>query len=67
MIISAITTGLIAVIGGAAFLVGTGISYFLWQGLLGAKRRNIISDAENEAEVIKKEKNTSGKRKIPAA
>jgi ribonucrease Y len=64
MIISAITTGLIAVTGGAAFLVGTGISYFLWQGLLGAKRKKIISEAENEAEVIKKEKILQAKEKF---
>lgn len=64
MIISAITSGLIAVIGGAAFLVGTSVSYVLWQGLLGAKRKKIVSEAENEAEVIKKEKILQAKEKF---
>jgi ribonucrease Y len=64
MIISAITSGLIAVIGGAAFLVGTSVSYILWQGLLSAKRKKIVSEAENEAEVIKKEKILQAKEKF---
>jgi ribonucrease Y len=64
MILSTITNGLLATIGGGALLVGTSISYILWQGLLGAKRKKIISEAENEAEVIKKEKILQAKEKF---
>jgi ribonucrease Y len=64
MILSTITTGLITAISGGALLVGTSISYILWQGLLGAKRKRIIVDAENEAEVIKKEKILQAREKF---
>jgi ribonucrease Y len=64
MILSTITTGLLTAIGGGALLVGTSISYILWQVLLGAKRKKIIAEAENEAEVTKKEKILQAKEKF---
>jgi len=64
MIISAITSGLITAIAVGALLVGTSISYILWQGLLNAKRKKIISEAESEAEVLKKEKILQAKEKF---
>ncbi len=64
MILGAITTGLLTAVCGVALLVGTSVSYMLWQGLLGAKRKRIITEAENEAEVIKKEKILQAKEKF---
>jgi len=64
MIISAITSGLITAIAVGALLAGTSISYILWQGLLNAKRKKIISEAESEAEVLKKEKILQAKEKF---
>lgn len=64
MVLSTITTGLIIAIGGGALIVGTSLSYILWQGILGAKRKKIITEAENEAEVIKKEKILQAKEKF---
>lgn len=64
MIISAITPGLITAIVVGAFLVGTSISYILWHGVLNAKRKKIVSEAESEAEVLKKEKILQAKEKF---
>jgi len=64
MISGVITTGLVAAIGGAALIAGTGLSYYLWQVLLKTRRKKIISEAEAEAEVIKKEKILQAKEKF---
>jgi ribonuclease Y len=64
MILGEITTGVAAVIGGSALIAGTGLSYFLWQAALHKRRRKIISEAESEAEVIRKEKILQAKEKF---
>jgi len=48
--------GLTIIIASLALVVGFGLSYLLWQALLRKRKKKIISEAENEAEVIKKEK-----------
>jgi ribonuclease Y len=42
--------------GGIAFLLGGGLSYFAWNFILKRKKTSIITDANSEAEIIKKEK-----------
>ncbi|HUW92121.1 MAG TPA: ribonuclease Y [Bacteroidales bacterium] len=64
MILGDITIGLAAVIGGSALFAGTGLSYYLWQAVFHSRRKKIISEAENEAEVIKKEKILQAKEKF---
>ncbi len=64
MIIGTITSGLMAAIAGGTLLAGISVSYILWQGLLRTKRKKIISEAESEAEVIKKEKILQAKEKF---
>jgi ribonuclease Y len=53
-----IIVGLVAVLGG-----GTG-SYFLWNFLLNNKSRNIIKEAEIQAEIIKEKKAIQAKEKF---
>ena len=65
LIVARITMGLpdLLVCAGI-FVVGSGLSYFIWQGLLRTKSRRILSDAEAEAEVMKKEKILQAKEKF---
>ncbi|MRR19994.1 ribonuclease Y [bacterium] len=64
MIIGNIPTGLCVAIGGAALVAGTGLSFYLWQLLLRNRKKKIISEAEAEAEVIKKEKILQAKERF---
>jgi len=48
----------------AALVLGCGASYLIWQQALRNKSRKIISEAESEAEVIKKEKILQAKEKF---
>ncbi len=48
----------------AALVTGFGISYVVWQKALKSKRIKIISDAETEAEVIRKEKILQAKERF---
>jgi ribonuclease Y len=64
MIIGAILTGINIAIGGIALIAGTGLSYYLWQVVLRARRKKIIAEAEAEAEVIKKEKILQAKERF---
>jgi ribonuclease Y len=61
MIISTIlgmmSVTVVGIISGAvALIVGSFISYFIWNKALKTKRVTIVKEAESEAEVIKKEK-----------
>jgi len=47
-----------------AFFAGVAISYFLWDFLLRKKKEKIISEAETEAEMIKKDKILQAKDKF---
>ncbi len=56
--------GLTLVFSLAALVLGCGASYLIWQQALRNKSRKIISEAESEAEVIKKEKILQAKEKF---
>ena len=47
-----------------SLVMGIGISYFVWQAALRNKSRKIVSEAETEAEVIKKEKILQAKERF---
>ena len=44
----------------AAFIIGAAVSYFVWNKALSKKAQNVLSDAEADAEVIKKDKILNG-------
>ncbi len=46
------------------FIVGSGLTFFLLQILLKGKRKKLLSEAEAEAEVMKKEKILQAKEKF---
>ena len=54
----------LTIIGGSAFVGGGLISYFVWNAVFNQKRRAIISDAETESEVIKKDKILQAKERF---
>jgi ribonuclease Y len=56
--------GLTIIICAAALLLGFGLSYIIWQKALGSRSRKIISEAEAEAEVIRKEKILQAKERF---
>jgi ribonucrease Y len=64
IIIGALSSGLLITIFVAALVIGFGASYFLWQLALRNKSRKIVSEAEAEAEVIRKEKILQAKEKF---
>ena len=57
-------SGLTIIICAAALLIGFGASYYFWQLALRNKSRKIISEAETEAEVIRKEKILQAKERF---
>jgi ribonucrease Y len=61
LIIGNLTTGLLVV---TALVLGFGASYFIWQLALRNKSKKIISEAEAEAEVIRKEKILQAKERF---
>lgn len=64
MIFGMVNGGLILILSLSALVLGSVGSYFLWQQTLKSKSRKIISEAENEAEVIKKEKILQAKERF---
>ncbi|MCU0378968.1 MAG: ribonuclease Y [Bacteroidales bacterium] len=64
MIAGNISLGICIAVGGAALIGGSTLSYYLWQVMLRSKRKKIISEAESEAEVIKKEKILQAKERF---
>ncbi len=64
ILINLMSNGLSAGICITALIVGFGASYFLWQLALKNKSRKIISEAETEAEVIRKEKILQAKERF---
>ncbi|HPA86855.1 MAG TPA: ribonuclease Y [Bacteroidales bacterium] len=56
--------GLTLVFSLIALILGFGASYLLWQRALKNKSRKIVSEAETEAEVIKKEKILQAKERF---
>ncbi len=64
LIIETMSNGLIITFCALSLLTGFGISYLIWQTALRKKSRRIVVEAENEAEVIKKEKILQAKEKF---
>ena len=64
MIIAAISSGVCFAIAGAALIAGSALSFYLWQLMLRNRRNKIITEAEAEAEVIKKEKILQAKERF---
>jgi ribonuclease Y len=64
LIIGTLSNGLLVVLCIASLVLGFGASYFIWQIALGNKSRKIISEAETEAEVIRKEKILQAKERF---
>ena len=63
-IIGTLSNGLVIVLSFSALLIGFGASYFVWQLALKNKSQKIVSEAEAEAEVIRKEKILQAKEKF---
>src|SRR5512133_3613726 len=64
LLIATLSNGLIIVICISALLTGFGASYLIWQIALKNKSRKIVSEAEAEAEVIRKEKILQAKERF---
>src|SRR5664279_6618577 len=64
LIIGTLTNGLSIIFCFSALLIGFGASYFVWQIALKSKSKKIISEAEAEAEVIRKEKILQAKERF---
>ena len=52
------------IVGAVSFIIGSSIGYFIWQTALKRRHKNIIKEAETEAEVIKKDKILQAKEKF---
>lgn len=52
------------IIGIIGFIVGSALSYIVWDKALAKKREKILKDAQNEADVILKEKELLAKEKF---
>src|SRR5512135_1802835 len=59
-----LSNGLMIIICLSALVIGFGISYMIWQLALKNKSRKIVSEAEAEAEVIRKEKILQAKERF---
>ena len=64
LLIGNMGNGLLLVILLSALVLGFAALYLIWQVALKNKSRKIISDAESEAEVIRKEKILQAKEKF---
>jgi ribonuclease Y len=64
LLIGTLSFGLTLVISLSLLILGLGISYLVMQKALKNKKRKIISEAETEAEVIKKEKILQAKERF---
>ena len=64
LIIGTLSNGLMIAFSLSALVIGFGASYFVWQLALKNKSRKIISEAESEAEVIRKEKILQAKERF---
>ena len=64
LIIGTLSNGLLIVFCISALVLGSGASYFIWQMALRNKSQKIVSEAEAEAEVIRKEKILQAKERF---
>lgn len=51
-------------IGGLSFIVGLGLSYFLWNFALKKRKETILKEAESEGEALKRDKMLQAKEKF---
>src|SRR5512136_1232582 len=59
-----LSSWLVIIFCAAAFIIGFGVSFLIWQLALKNKSRKIVSEAEAEAEVIRKEKILQAKERF---
>ena len=64
LIIGILTSGLTTILCLSALVIGFGASYMVWQLMLKNKSKKIISEAEAEAEVTRKEKILQAKERF---
>ncbi|MGA1976507.1 MAG: ribonuclease Y [Bacteroidales bacterium] len=64
LLIGTLGSGLTIIFCVAALVIGSGLSFLLWQKALGNKSKRIIDEAESEAEVIRKEKILQAKERF---
>lgn len=64
ILLDTLTTVKCLLIGSVSFLVGTGLSYFLWNFALKKKRDTLLKEAETEAEAQKRDKMLQAKEKF---
>lgn len=64
LIFETMSNGLIITFCVLSLVIGFGLSYLIWQTALRKKSKKIVSEAEAEAEVIKKEKILQAKEKF---
>jgi ribonuclease Y len=64
LIIATLSNGLMITLCVSSLLIGFGVSYLIWQTALKNKSRKIVTEAETEAEVIRKEKILQAKEKF---
>lgn len=64
ILLSNSVNGLTLIISTSCLILGAGVSYLIWQAALKNKSRKIVSEAETEAEVIKKEKILQAKERF---
>ncbi len=64
LLIGTLGTGLVTGFCAASLIIGFAVSYLIWQKALKNKSRKIISEAEAEAEVIRKEKILQAKERF---
>ena len=64
ILMTSISSVLAIIIGGVALVAGFGLGIFFWHSALRNKSRKIISEAETEAEVIRKEKILQAKERF---
>jgi ribonuclease Y len=64
LMIGTLSTSMTIVFAAAALVLGFGLSYIIWQKALKSRSRKIITEAETEAEVIRKEKILQAKERF---
>src|SRR5665811_988649 len=64
LMIGTLSNGLMIAFCVSALVIGFGCSYFVWQLALRNRSRRIVSEAEAEAEVIRKEKILQAKERF---
>lgn len=64
LLLGTISSGVVVILCSVFLVTGIFVSYFIWQLALRNKSRKIVTEAESEAEVIKKEKILQAKERF---